>query len=62
MAVQTDDLSSAPAPRRMVSAAPASPNEEAIERALREAGVGSARIASIEPSLEDVFISLMKRV
>jgi holliday junction DNA helicase RuvB len=37
MAIQTDDF--APAPRaaagRMVSAAPASPNEEAIERALR---------------------------
>ncbi|MEY8688484.1 MAG: Holliday junction branch migration DNA helicase RuvB, partial [Leptothrix sp. (in: b-proteobacteria)] len=37
MAIQTDDFASAmPAPsRRMVSAAPTSPNEEAMERALR---------------------------
>lgn len=34
MAIQTDDFGRAPAPR-VVSAAPASPNEEAIERALR---------------------------
>jgi holliday junction DNA helicase RuvB len=37
MSIQTDDLGGAPvsAARRIVSAAPASPNEEAIERALR---------------------------
>jgi holliday junction DNA helicase RuvB len=37
MSIHTDDLSGAaePAARRIVSAAPASPNEEAIERALR---------------------------
>jgi Holliday junction DNA helicase RuvB len=35
MSIQTDDLASAPAPRRIVSAASASPNEEAMERALR---------------------------
>ena len=34
MAVQTDDFE-IPPPKRVVSAAPASPNEEAIERALR---------------------------
>ena len=34
MAIQTDDFAPAP-PRRVVSAAPASPNEEALERALR---------------------------
>jgi holliday junction DNA helicase RuvB len=34
MSIQTDDLGAAPA-RRLVSAAPTSPNEEAIERALR---------------------------
>lgn len=34
MSIQTDDFAPAPA-RRMVSAAPASPNEEAVERALR---------------------------
>lgn len=35
MSIQTDDLGAPPAARRVVSAAPASPNEEAIERALR---------------------------
>ncbi len=37
MSIQTDDLGSAPvsSARRIVSAAPVSPNEEAIERALR---------------------------
>jgi Holliday junction DNA helicase RuvB len=36
MSIQTDDLGSADlVPRRVVSAAPTSPNEEAIERALR---------------------------
>ncbi len=34
MSIQTDDFSAAPS-RRVVSNAPASPNEEAIERALR---------------------------
>jgi len=38
MAIQTDEFSSASAPR-VVSAAPASPNEEAIERALRPKGL-----------------------
>jgi Holliday junction DNA helicase RuvB len=33
VSIQTDDF--APPPKRMVSAAPASPNEEALERALR---------------------------
>ena len=36
MTIQTDDLGSAGlAPRRVLSATPASPNEEAVERALR---------------------------
>jgi holliday junction DNA helicase RuvB len=35
MSIQTDDLGSSAPARRIVSAAPASPNEEAIERALR---------------------------
>ncbi len=35
MSIQTDDLSALPASPRVVSAAPTSPNEEAIERALR---------------------------
>ncbi len=34
MAIQTDDFGTAPA-RRVVSAAPATPGEEALERALR---------------------------
>ena len=34
MAIKTDDFAAAPAPR-VLSAAPMSPNEEAIERALR---------------------------
>jgi len=38
MAIQTDEFSSAPA-ARVVSAAPVSPNEEAIERALRPKGL-----------------------
>ena len=42
MAIQTDDFAAAPRPHdahRVVSAAPASPNEEAIERALRPKGL-----------------------
>lgn len=40
MSIQTDDFaSSSPAERRVVSTAPASPNEEAIERALRPKGL-----------------------
>ncbi len=40
MAIQTDDFAPSPAPaRRVVSAAAASPNEEAIERALRPKGL-----------------------
>ena len=40
MSIQTDDFAPGPAgPARVVSAAPASPNEEAIERALRPKGL-----------------------
>src|SRR5690606_38863337 len=46
MSIQTDDF--APAPPRVVSAAPASPNEEAIERVLRpkllDEYVGQAKV------------------
>ncbi|MFN9745062.1 MAG: Holliday junction branch migration DNA helicase RuvB [Betaproteobacteria bacterium] len=38
MGIQTDDFA-APPPRRVLSAAPASPNEEALERALRPKGL-----------------------
>jgi holliday junction DNA helicase RuvB len=42
MSIQTDDLGGAPvsSTRRIVSAAPVSPNEEAIERALRPKALG----------------------
>ena len=40
MAIQTDDfVPPKPTAARVVSAAPASPNEEAIERALRPKGL-----------------------
>ncbi len=39
MAIQTDDLASGAPARRVLSAAPASPNEEALERALRPKGL-----------------------
>src|ERR1700712_4826345 len=46
MTIQTDDF--APAPQRVVSAEPASPNEEAVERALRpkllDEYVGQAKV------------------
>jgi Holliday junction DNA helicase RuvB len=39
MAIQTDDFASGAPARRVLSAAPASPNEEALERALRPKGL-----------------------
>ena len=39
MAIQTDDFGAAARPPRVLSATPASPNEEAIERALRPKGM-----------------------
>jgi Holliday junction DNA helicase RuvB len=38
MSIQTDDFAPPP-PKRVVSAAPASPQEEALERALRPKGL-----------------------
>ena len=35
MSIQTDDFTPAPQQARLISAQPASPNEDAIERALR---------------------------
>ncbi len=59
MTIQTDDF--APAPQRVVSAAPASPNEEAIERALRpkllDEYVGQAKVRE---QLE-IFIGAAKK-
>jgi Holliday junction DNA helicase RuvB len=58
MSIQTDDF--APA-RRMVSAAPASPNEEAIERALRPKGLGDyVGQAKVREQLE-IFIGAAKK-
>ncbi|EHR73289.1 Holliday junction DNA helicase, RuvB subunit [Burkholderiales bacterium JOSHI_001] len=39
MAIQTDDFDSAPPPQRLVTAARATPQEEALERALRPKGL-----------------------
>jgi holliday junction DNA helicase RuvB len=59
MAIETDDF--APAPRRMVSAAPESPREEALERALRPKGlqeyVGQSKVRE---QLE-IFIGAAKK-
>ncbi|MDO8284378.1 MAG: Holliday junction branch migration DNA helicase RuvB, partial [Rhodoferax sp.] len=59
MSIQTDDFAAPPA-KRMVSAAPTSPQEEAIERALRpkllDEYVGQAKIRE---QLE-IFISAAK--
>ena len=59
MSIQTDNFAPPP-PKRMVSAAPASPNEEAIERALRpkllDEYVGQAKVRE---QLE-IFISAAK--
>jgi len=35
--------------------------QSAIERELRRAGIHAGRVSVIEPSLEDVFISAMKK-
>jgi Holliday junction DNA helicase RuvB len=58
MSIQTDDF--APS-RRVVSAAPASPNEEAIERALRPKGLGDyVGQAKVREQLE-IFIGAAKK-
>jgi len=58
MSIQTDDF--APA-RRVVSAAPASPNEEAIERALRPKGLADyVGQAKVREQLE-IFIGAAKK-
>ncbi len=58
MSIQTDDF--APA-RRVVSAAPASPNEEAIERALRPKGLGDyVGQAKVREQLE-IFIGAARK-
>jgi len=58
MAIQTDDF--APA-RRVVSAAPASPNEEAIERALRPKGLAEYVGQSKAREQLEIFIGAAKK-
>jgi Holliday junction DNA helicase RuvB len=59
MSIQTDDF--APSARRMVSAAPASPNEEAVERALRPKGLADyVGQAKAREQLE-IFIGAAKK-
>jgi Holliday junction DNA helicase RuvB len=63
MSIQTDDLGAAPGPaaRRVVSAASASPNEEAIERALRPKALGDyVGQAKAREQLE-IFIGAAKK-
>jgi Holliday junction DNA helicase RuvB len=61
MSIQTDDLAGAAPPLRIVSSAPASLNEEAIERALRPKGLADyVGQAKAREQLE-VFISAAKK-
>jgi Holliday junction DNA helicase RuvB len=61
MSIQTDDLGAAPAARRLVTAASASPNEEAIERALRPKALGDyVGQAKAREQLE-IFIGAAKK-
>src|SRR5246127_3053686 len=65
MSIQTDDFSGSgardPRPARVVAAGPASPNEEAMERALRPKGVDdSVGQAKTREQLE-IFISAAKK-
>lgn len=61
MAIHSDSLSSSPMPERVVTAAPLSPNEESIERALRPKAlqdyVGQQRVRE----QLDIFITAAKR-
>jgi Holliday junction DNA helicase RuvB len=61
MSIQTDDLGSSATPLRIVSAAPASPNEEAIERALRPKGLADY-VGQIKAREQlEVFIGAAKK-
>jgi holliday junction DNA helicase RuvB len=61
MAIQTDDFASSSTPRRVVSAAPASPNEEAIERALRPKGL-QEYVGQVKAREQlEIFISAAKK-
>lgn len=61
MAIQSDSLSSAPLPDRVITSAPLSPNEESVERALRPKSlkdyVGQPRVCE----QLDIFITAAKR-
>jgi holliday junction DNA helicase RuvB len=60
MAIQTDDFGTTALPR-MVSAAPASPNEEAIERALRPKGLADYVGQTKAREQLEIFISAAKQ-
>ena len=57
MAIQTDDFE---APKRVLSAAPSSPNEEAIERALRPKGLADYVGQSKAREQLEIFIGAAK--
>ena len=59
MAIETDDF--AAAPRRMVSAAPESPREEALERALRPKGLAEYVGQTKVREQLDIFIGAAKK-
>lgn len=60
MSIQTDDFAAAPS-RRVVSAAAASPNEEAIERALRPKGLGEYVGQTKAREQLEIFIGAAKK-
>src|SRR3954467_5035260 len=67
MTIQTDEFATGPAPSRsagtavrVVSAAPASPNEEAIERALRPKGLAEYVGQAKAREQLDIFIGAAK--
>jgi len=59
MAIQTDQF--APEPRRVLNAAPASPNEEAIERALRPKGLADYVGQNRTREQLEIFIGAARR-
>ncbi len=61
MAIQTDDFAAAAPPRRLVGGAPASPNEEAFERALRPKGLADYVGQAKTREQLDIFIGAARR-
>ncbi|MFP5398246.1 MAG: Holliday junction branch migration DNA helicase RuvB [Gammaproteobacteria bacterium] len=61
MAIQTDDFAAAAPHRRLVGGAPASPNEEAFERALRPKGLADYVGQAKTREQLDIFIGAARR-